>query len=71
MNSLLTEKRIRWNSADLELLPDGAHAELRNWSLETGLGESVQAPGLIFGDADNVIPDVVWISRERLLMGLD
>jgi hypothetical protein len=55
----------------LELLPDGAHAELRNWSLETGLGESVQAPGLIFGDADNVIPDVVWISRERLLMGLD
>ena len=31
----------------------------------------MQAPGLIFGDADNVIPDVVWISRERLLMGLD
>ena len=98
MNSLLTEERIRWNRADVDLLPESsnryeiidgdllvtraphwghqracgnAHAELRNWSLETGLGESVQAPGLIFSDADNVIPDVVWISRERLLSGLD
>ena len=48
-----------------------AYAKLRNWSLETGLGESVQAPGLIFSDADNVIPDVVWISKNRLSMGLD
>lgn len=48
-----------------------AHAKLRNWSLETGLGESVQAPGLIFSDADNVIPDVVWTSKNRLSMGLD
>ena len=47
------------------------HAKLRNWSLETGLGESVQAPGLIFSDANNVIPDVVWISKNRLSMGLD
>ncbi|MEB3293938.1 MAG: Uma2 family endonuclease [Synechococcales bacterium] len=98
MNSLVTEERIRWSTADLALLPESSnryeiidgellvtraphwghqrtcghvHAELRNWSLETGLGESVQAPGLIFSDADNVIPDVVWVSRERLSMGLD
>jgi Uma2 family endonuclease len=41
------------------------------WSLATGLGETVQAPGVIFSDADNVIPDVVWISSERLNKGLD
>jgi Uma2 family endonuclease len=46
-------------------------SELRNWSIETGLGEAVQAPGLIFSEADNVIPDVVWISQERLATGLD
>jgi Uma2 family endonuclease len=46
-------------------------SELRNWSITTGLGEAVQAPGLIFSEADNVIPDVVWISQERLATGLD
>ncbi|MBW4466140.1 MAG: Uma2 family endonuclease [Pegethrix bostrychoides GSE-TBD4-15B] len=44
---------------------------LDTWSLETNLGETVQAPGVIFSDADNVIPDVVWISRERLDLYLD
>ncbi|PZV03528.1 MAG: hypothetical protein DCF22_26135 [Leptolyngbya sp.] len=48
-----------------------AHAELRGWSLSTGLGKAVQAPGVIFSEADNVIPDVVWISNERLATGLD
>ncbi|MEM9485525.1 MAG: Uma2 family endonuclease [Cyanobacteria bacterium P01_F01_bin.116] len=47
------------------------HAELRDWSVETGLGEAVQAPGVIFSDADNVIPDVVWISKARLATSLD
>ena len=46
-------------------------SELRNWSVTTGLGEAVQGPGLIFSDADNVIPDLVWISQERLTNGLD
>ncbi len=27
--------------------------------------------GIIFTDADNVIPDVVWISKERLTVSLD
>ena len=48
-----------------------AYAELRAWSLETGLGEAVMTPGLIFSDADNVIPDVVWISKERLAVAID
>lgn len=44
---------------------------LDTWSLSTGLGEAVQAPGVIFTDADNVIPDVVWVSQERLAVLLD
>jgi Uma2 family endonuclease len=44
---------------------------LDTWSEQTGLGETVQAPGIIFSDSDNVIPDLVWISRDRLAAGLD
>lgn len=39
---------------------------LNTWSLETGLGEPSIMPGLIFSDSDNVAPDVVWVSYERL-----
>ena len=45
--------------------------ELTLWSRKTGLGETVQAPGVIFTDDDNVIPDVVWISNARLTEVLD
>ena len=86
--------KIRWTSADLELLEadewkryeivDGElfviraphighqgaagriHARLLIWSDDTGLGKPFITPGLIFSDADNVIPDVVWVSRQRL-----
>ncbi|MFM7408384.1 MAG: Uma2 family endonuclease [Cuspidothrix sp.] len=44
---------------------------LDTWSLSTGLGEVATAPGIIFTDADNVIPDVVWASNERLATLLD
>lgn len=44
---------------------------LDDWSESTGLGETVQTPGIIFSDADNVIPDVVWISQARLAISLD
>ncbi|WNZ22518.1 Uma2 family endonuclease [Leptolyngbya sp. NK1-12] len=90
--------RVRWTTADLDLLPDNgtryeiidgelfmtraprwSHqkvagnicAELSRWSDETGLGEATTTPGIIFSDADNVIPDVVWVSKERLAMLLD
>jgi Uma2 family endonuclease len=40
--------------------------ELLNvWSRQTKLGEPFTGPGIIFADDDDVIPDVVWISRER------
>lgn len=38
------------------------------WSEESGLGEAIPAPGIISSDADNVIPDVVWVSRKRLAL---
>jgi Uma2 family endonuclease len=39
---------------------------LQNWSRETGHGRASLAPGLIFDDTNDVAPDVVWVSDERL-----
>ncbi|MBE9170585.1 Uma2 family endonuclease [Pleurocapsales cyanobacterium LEGE 06147] len=47
------------------------HAELRMWSQSTGQGRTVPTPGIIFTEADSVIPDVVWISNDRLAVLLD
>lgn len=44
---------------------------LKLWSEQSGLGEVAPAPGVIFSDADNVIPDVVWASYDRLDQLLD
>jgi len=46
-------------------------APLDTWSQATSLGQVVPAPGVIFGENDNVIPDVVWVSNERLPLLLD
>lgn len=47
------------------------YLELKIWSRNSGLGKPILAPGVIFSDADNVIPDVVWISNERLAEVVD
>jgi Uma2 family endonuclease len=44
---------------------------LDNWSTQTGLGTTIINPGIIFGDNDNVIPDLIWISQERLAVSVD
>lgn len=44
---------------------------LDSWSLATGLGEASLAPGVIFADNDDVAPDVVWVSMDRLAASLD
>ncbi|MBE9013929.1 Uma2 family endonuclease [Pseudanabaenaceae cyanobacterium LEGE 13415] len=41
-------------------------AELRDWSIQSKLGIAIPMPGIIFSDADNVIPDLIWISYDRL-----
>jgi len=42
------------------------YSALDSWSEESGLGEAIPSPGIIPSDVDNVIPDVVWVSKERL-----
>jgi Uma2 family endonuclease len=44
---------------------------LGNWSSQSNLGEVVTTPGLVFTDDNNVIPDLVWISTDRLARVLD
>jgi len=46
-------------------------AALDHWCQATGLGRAAINPGIIFTDEDNVIPDVVWASRERLALLMD
>ncbi|GAC1496583.1 MAG: Uma2 family endonuclease [Chamaesiphon sp.] len=65
---LLVTKAPHWGH---QKASGNTYAELRDWSVTTDLGEAVQAPGVIFSDADNVIPDVVWISKKRLATSLD
>ncbi len=46
---------------------------LTNWSEATGAGVVLPAPGVIFAEDDNVAPDVIWVSTERLarIVGAD
>lgn len=46
---------------------------LVSWNREMGLGVVAQAPGLIFAEDENVAPDLVWVSRDRLggILGTD
>ena len=45
--------------------------EFHMWSLSTKLGEASITPGVLFTEFDNVVPDVVWISNERLAALMD
>lgn len=41
-------------------------AALDSWNRQAALGTANLAPGVIFADDDDVAPDVIWISSERL-----
>ena len=45
--------------------------QLDSWSEETGLGETIPSPGVLFSDTDNVIPDVVWVSKDSYAQLID
>src|SRR5206468_266208 len=47
------------------------YEELQAWSRTTGLGRAVLAPGVVFAEDDDVIPDVIWLSTQRLRSGRD
>ncbi len=40
--------------------------ELFAWSQQSQRGRAIINPGVLFSEIDSVIPDVVWISNERL-----
>ncbi len=44
---------------------------LDEWNDRHKTGLALVAPGVIFADDDDVIPDVVWISRARLFRSVD
>jgi Uma2 family endonuclease len=43
---------------------------LEIWSNQSQLGQSIIAPGLIFADDNDVVPDVAWLTNERLAEAL-
>ncbi len=45
-------------------------ALLERWSDQVQTGMPIFTPGVIFADDDDVVPDVIWISRERLATAL-
>ncbi|MEW6128936.1 MAG: Uma2 family endonuclease [Acidobacteriota bacterium] len=47
------------------------YSQLLTWSERTKAGEPYLTPGLIFADDDNVIPDLIWMSKARLVDALD
>lgn len=77
------DRSHRYEIIDGELFvtraPDWKHQEvcgriitrLNFWSDETNLGRAAVNPGIVFSESDNVIPDVVWASHERLERLLD
>jgi len=45
--------------------------QLDEWSQQSKLGHASIAPGVLFSESDNVIPDVIWISNQRLAVLVD
>jgi Uma2 family endonuclease len=77
------DERVRYEIIDGELFvsktPHAAHQytcacftfDLEQWNRRSGLGVALVAPGLVFADDADVIPDVVWVSKDRLSKILD
>jgi Uma2 family endonuclease len=42
------------------------YLELKLWSRQTGQGRVAINPGVIFSETDDVVPDVAWVSEDRL-----
>ena len=49
-----------------QLVCTNAGALLKDWNDKTGAGLAIGVPGVIFSEDNDVIPDVVWISKARL-----
>ena len=65
---LFASKQPHWHH---QYASDGAVRALQDWNDRTGLGVAMSVPGLVFAEDNDVIPDVVWISRARLAAVVD
>lgn len=65
---LIVTRAPRWSHQEVA---GRIFAALDAWCQDTALGRAAFAPGIIFSDEDNVIPDVAWTSRERFGQLLD
>src|SRR5215211_7828321 len=65
---LYLSKQLHWYH---QLMCLDLSVVLDRWSRETGGGMVNIASGVIFADDDDVAPDLVWISRERLATALE
>lgn len=56
-----------------QLVVGNVSTALNVWSDQTGHGVTIPGPGIIFSPTDVVIPDVVWVRRDRFpgLLGED
>jgi Uma2 family endonuclease len=75
---LLPDNGVRYEIIDGELFmakqPHWHHQktcgniyqELNHWSQASELGQPSINPGILFSEMDDVVPDVVWISNQRL-----
>jgi Uma2 family endonuclease len=50
---------------------NGVYDALVIWDPGHRLGYARMAPGLVFAEDDDVVPDVIWIRRERMVGALD
>lgn len=66
--ALIVTRAPHWRHQEVS---GNIYAALQAWSRRTGLGRSAIAPGIIFSTTDSVIPDVVWVSNQRLETDLD
>ena len=60
---LFVSKQPHWHH---QYTSDRIARRLHDWNDQTRLGIAISVPGLIFAEDDDVVPDVVWISRARL-----
>ena len=65
---LIMVRAPHWNHQMVSL---SIAMELTTWARSSGHGQVTTTPGVLFSDTDNVIPDVVWVSHERLAALLD
>ncbi len=60
---LFVSKQPHWHH---QYASDRIARSLHDWNDQTSLVVAMSVPGLIFTEDNDVIPDVVWISRARL-----